>query len=383
MRRLPLPSRRPPDLFDWIVSVGFVVALIVPGIALATGIRPVDLEGRPRASLPLLDASSLGESSTYAAIDRWLADRFPGRNEAVGAHAAIDYGVLGGSTTPNVIVGRDGWLFTRTELEPVCDFTAEQVLAALDRTAAALARRGLDLRLIVPPDKHAMHPEQVVPGSGLGQACSDERRAAMQAGMAARPDHAIELWTRIAARRAADPTVPLYFKQDTHWTPLGAVIATKALVESLAPGVWDDAQMPIEGFANYDTDLSRLIGLPRKERVPRLVVRPGVEMERTVVPTSVDLKSARDIGHYQVDTTAKAVEGRTLIVYDSYFRTNERRIAPWFRDSVWVHADDLKRSPELVADLPAFDRVVVERAERSVYDVDLDALLAPIIAAAS
>jgi SGNH hydrolase-like domain, acetyltransferase AlgX len=383
MRRLPLPSRRPPDLFDRIVSVGFVVALIVPGIALAAGIRPVDLEGRPRASLPTFDASSLGESSTYAAIDRWLADRFPGRNEAVGAHAAIDYGVLGGSTTPNVIVGRDGWLFTRTELEPVCDFTAEQVLLALDRSAVALAERGMDLRLIVPPDKHAMYPEHVVPGSGLGEACSDERRAAMQAGMAARPHHAVELWTRIAARRVAEPATPLYFKQDTHWTPLGAVIATKALVESLAPGVWDDAQMPIEGFANYATDLSRLIGLPRKERVPRLVVRPGVEMERTVVPTGVDLKSARDIGHYKVDPSAKAVEGRTLIIYDSYFRTNERRIAPWFRDSVWVHADDLKRSPELVADLPAFDRVVVERAERSVYDVDLDALLAPVIAAAS
>jgi SGNH hydrolase-like domain, acetyltransferase AlgX len=381
MRRPPV-FRRPPDLLDRIVSVGFVVALIIPGIALAAGIRPVDLEGRPRATLPPLDGASLGESSTYAAIDRWLADRFPGRNQAVGAHAAIDYGVLGGSTTPNVIVGRDGWLFTRTELEPVCDFTAEQVLAALDRTAAGLAERGIDLRLIVPPDKHTIYPEQVVPGSGLGEACSDKRRAAIQAGMAARADHAIELWTAIAVRRAADPATPLYFRQDTHWTPLGAVIATRALVESLAPGIWDDAQMPIQGFTNVDTDLSRLIGLPRKERVPRLVVRPGVDVERTSVPTEVDLKSARDIGHYVVDRKAKAVEGRTLIVYDSYFRTNERRIAPWFRDSVWVHADDLKRSPELVADLPRFDHVVVERVERSVYDIDLDALLAPVIAAA-
>lgn len=383
MRRPQVRVRRPPDLLDRIVSVGFVVALFIPAIALAAGIRPDDLEGRPRATLPPLDARSLGESSTYAAIDRWFADRFPGRNEAVGAHAAIDYGVLGGSTTQNVVVGRNGWLFTRTELEPVCDFTAEQVLGALDRTAAALAERGMDMRLIVPPDKHTIHPEHVISGSGLGEACSDQRRAAMQAGMAARSDHAIEIWTSIAARHAADPATPLYFKQDTHWTPLGAVIATRALVESLAPGVWDDAEMPIRGFAEYNTDLSRLIGLPRKERVPKLVVRPSVAFERTAIATEVDLKSARDIGHYLVDRAAKAVEGRTLIIYDSYFRTNERRIAPWFRDSVWVHADDLKRSPELVRDLPRFDHVVVERVERSVYDIDLDALLAPVIAAAS
>jgi hypothetical protein len=369
-------------LLDRVVSVGFVIALVLPGIALAAGVRPADLEGRPVATLPPLDAGSLAEPSTYAAIDRWLADRFPGRNQAVGAHAAIDYGVLGGSTTPDVIVGKDGWLFTRTELEPVCDFTADQALAALDRGVAGLAANGMEIRLIVPPDKHAIYPEQVVPDSGLGRACSDQRRPAMQAGMAARSDHAVELWSLIAAAHAADPAMPLYFRQDTHWTPLGAVIATKALVGSLAPGVWDDGQMPIEGFASYDTDLSRLIGLPAKERVPKLVVRPGVTVERTAVPTTVDLQSARDIPRYQVDPEAAAVEGRTLVIYDSFFRTNEGRIAPWFRDSVWVHADDLKRSPELVADLPAFDRVVLERVERSAYDIDIDALLAPVIAAA-
>jgi alginate O-acetyltransferase complex protein AlgJ len=378
----PVPTNRRAERLDRIVSVAFVIALVVPGLALAAGIRPVDLEGRPVATLPTLDAGSLSEPSTYAAIDRWLADRFPGRNEAVGAHAAIDYGVLGGSTTPDVIVGRDGWLFTRTELEPVCDFTADQALAALDRGAAALAAKGVDLLLIVPPDKHTIYPEQVVPDSGLGRACSDQRRPVMQAGMAARPDHAVELWSRIAAAHAADPSTPLYFRQDTHWTPLGAVIATESLVDSLAPGTWDDREMPIEGFASYDTDLSRLIGLPAKERVPKLVVRPGVTVERTAVATSVDLQSARDIPHYQVDPDAAAVEGRTLIIYDSFYRTNEGRIAPWFRDSVWVHADDLKRSPELVADLPAFDRVVLERVERSVYDIDIDALLAPVIAAA-
>jgi alginate O-acetyltransferase complex protein AlgJ len=374
--------RRPPDLLDRIVSVGFVVALIVPGIALAAGIRPVDLEGRPAAVLPPIDASSIGKPSTYAAIDRWLADRFPARNQAIGAHAAIDYGVLGGSTTPKVIVGRDGWLFTRTELQPVCEFTAEQVLAALDRAVDAFSAHRMDLWLIVPPDKHAIYPEMVVPGSGLGKACSDDRRAAMQAGMATRPDHAIELWERIVAAHAAEPSTPLYFRQDTHWTPLGAVIATEALVESLAPGAWDDAEMPIDGFAAYDTDLSRLIGLPAKERVPRLVVRPGVEVARTTVPTNVDLTSARDIGHYRVEAGADAVEGRTLMIYDSYFRTNVTRIAPWFRDSVWVHADDLKLYPELVADLPAFDHVIVERVERSVYAIDLDTLLAPVVAAA-
>jgi hypothetical protein len=235
----------------------------------------------------------------------------------------------------------------------------------------------------VPPDKHTIYPEHVKPGSGLGEACSDGQRPGMQAGMAARAGHAIELWTPIAAAHANDPELPLYFAKDTHWTPLGAVIATRALVESLAPGIWDDREMATEGFASYETDLSRLIGLPAKERMPRLNVRPGVTVERTVVATTVDLESAPDIGRYHVAASAKAVEGRTLILYDSFFRTNQARIAPWFRDSVWVHSNDLARSPELVADLPTFDRVVVERVERSAYNLDLEGLLAPVIAAAA
>jgi hypothetical protein len=368
---------------DRLLAVVFVVALILPGVAFLAGVRPTDLEGRPAASFPPLDPAALGEPPTYAAIDRYLADRFPGRDVAIGAHAAIDYGLLGGSTTPNVIVGLNGWLYTRTELDPACRFSADEVLAALDRTVVRTDAVGLGFRLIVPPDKHTIYPEHITPGSGLGEACSDERRPAMQAGMAARAAHAIELWTPIAAAHADDPDWPLYFAKDTHWTPLGAVIATRALVESVAPGLWDDRQMPTEGFANYETDLSRVIGLPSKERVPRLVVRPGVIVERTTIATSVDLQSAPDIGQYRVAAPAEAVEGRTLILYDSFFRTNEARIAPWFRDSVWVHSNDLARSPELVADLPSFDRVVVERVERSAYNLDLDALLAPVIAAAA
>ncbi len=374
---------RSADPLDRVVAIGFVVALLLPGVALLAGVRPTDLEGRPATALPPLDVAALGDPDTFATIDRYVVDRFPGRNEAIGVHAAIDYGLLGGSTTPDVIVGRDGWLFTRTELEPVCRFAASDVLAALDRVAVPLEDAGVGVRLIVPPDKHAIYRERVLPDSGLGRACSDARRADLRRGMAARPTTAVELWSRLDDAHAADPAVPYYFAQDTHWTPLGALVATRALVESLAPGVWDDAEVPIDGFAAYDTDLSRLIGLPAKERVPRLVIRPGVAVERSAVPTDVDLESARDIGRYTVEPSAAAVEGRTLIVYDSFFRTNEGRIAPWFRDSVWVHADDLRRHPELVADLPwPFDRVVVERVERGVYDLDLDALLAPVIAAA-
>lgn len=375
----PTPNR-PRE--DRTVIAGFLLALVVPAVALLIGVRPPDLEGGAPATLPPIDLSTAGDPSTYAAVDRWVAESFPLRAAAASAYGVIDYGLLGGSPNPDVIVGRDGWLFTITELRPVCRFTAAEVLAGLDEVSAALAAHGIDLRFTVPPDKHVIHPDEVVPGSGLGTSCADDREAELEAGMLARPTIAVPVWSALRAVRVADPERPIYFHQDTHWTPLGALVATEALIDSLAPGLWSEDQVPTDGFANYETDLSRLIGLPNKERVPKLVIRPGVEVTEGSIELAVDIDNARDVATFAVDPAAAAVEGRTLIVYDSFYGTNMRRIAPWFRESVWVHQGDLTDHPALVASLPRFDRVVVARVERGVYDTDLPMLLAPIIEAA-
>lgn len=381
MADTPTPTQHRPRE-DRAVIAGFLLALVVPAAALLIGVRPPDLEGGTPAALPTIDLSTAGDPATYAAVDRWVAESFPLRAAAAGAYGVIDYGLLGGSPNPDVIVGRDGWLFTITELRPVCRFTAAEVLTSLDDVSAALAARGIDLRFTVPPDKHVIHPDEVVPGSGLGTSCADEREAELEAGMLARPAIAVPVWSALRAVRVADPERPIYFHQDTHWTPLGALVATEALIDSLAPGLWSDDQVPTDGFANYETDLSRLIGLPNKERVPKLVIRPGVEVTEGSIELAVDIDNARDVATFAVDPTAAAVEGRTLIVYDSFYGTNMRRIAPWFRESVWVHQGDLTDHPALVASLPRFDLVVVARVERGVYDTDLRELLAPIIEAA-
>jgi hypothetical protein len=379
----PTPDRsRGREREDRIVIAGFMLALIVPAVALLAGVRPPDLEGGEPAVLPTIDATTAGDPATYAAVDRWVAESFPLRAAGAAAYGALDYGVLGGSPNPDVIVGHGDWLFTVTELQPVCRFTAAEVIADLDEVATAFAAVGMDFRFTVPPDKHVIYPEQVRAGSGLGASCADQRQAELRSGMQARPGVAVEVWSPLLAVRTSDPERPIYFQQDTHWTPLGALVATEALIRDLAPDLWSADQVPTDGFANYETDLSRLIGLPSKERVAKLVIRPGVTVTEDAIDLGVDIDNAREVATFVVDGAAPAVEGRTLIVYDSFYGTNMRRIAPWFRESVWVHQGDLTDHPALVQSLPAFDRVVVARVERGVYDTDLVTLLAPVIEAA-
>ena len=235
----------------------------------------------------------------------------------------------------------------------------------------------MDFRFVIAPDKHVIHPERWRPGDPIPTPCTDTRRDAMRAGMAERPTSTVDLWAPVEAARAAHPE-PIYFSQDSHWTPTGALPAIEALVESIAPGTWDASEITVDGTSRFPMELARLMGIPRSAVVPAYVVRPSMKVTRTTVPTAVHLTNAPDITSYAVTGDGALVPGTTLVVYDSFFNISRPRMVPWFEHTIWVHASDLRDHPELVKDLPTVDRVVVERVERSAYNLDLTRLLAPL-----
>jgi len=369
MTDLPRHRRSPGSWLDLLVSVGFVLGLVVPGIALLAGFRPAIIENRDPAALPTVGVDGVADGSFFAALDRFVTDSFPLRTQAVAIQAAIDYRVLGGTTNPDVMRGTGDWLFLTGELRPRCDFDVDTLLASVDEAATALERAGKPFRYVVVPDKHSIYPEQVLPGSAAAS-CTDAQRARLQAGLQARPGIAIELWTELLAAKQRDPSVPLYYVQDAHWTALGATVGIRALVESLAPGTWDDAEVVVGGDQRHSSDLAKLIGLPRVEVVPRVQMRPEVTPNKRLIDPGVDITNSRDIPWFTVATDRPLVPGRTLFVYDSFFATQMTLIVPWFEESVWVHEGDLFNQPEIGLVLPEFDNVVFQRIERSALFTD-------------
>ncbi len=371
---LPRPSNR----WDRLVAVVFVVTLAIPGIALVAGLRPPELENRADAALPTLSVEALTEPSTYQAIDDYVARNLPARDVAVSAYATLDYEVLGGSTDPDVVVGQDDWLFFAGELRPKCAMTAAELMGQLDAVAVLAEQAGIRFRFAVAPDKHAIYPEQVRPDPPMPVACTDAMRSEVRAGMAARPDTTVDFWTAVLAARDRTDAL-LYFTQDSHWTPDGAMAATEALVESLAAGVWDPAEIAVDGTSRYPMELARLMGKPRDAVTPRYVVRPTVTVEKSVLVTTVDLGNAREIAVYTTAGASDVVPGTTLLVYDSFFNIHRQRIVPWFERTIWVHAGDLRDVPAVVEILPEIDTIVLERVERGAYETDVERLLRPIL----
>jgi alginate O-acetyltransferase complex protein AlgJ len=375
---MPDRSALPTSRWDRLVALVFVAVLAAPGLALLAGVRPPELENRAEVALPTIDARALAEPGTYQAIDDYVERNLPGRDVAVSAYATLDYDLLRGSSHPDVVLGRDDWLFFIGELMPTCEVTPGQLIRALDAVAMQAEAANVEFRFAIAPDKHAVYPDRLPPDLPIPQPCTDAARDEVRAAMAARPEIAVDMWTVVLAERERSE-LPLYFSQDSHWTPAGALPALAALVESLAPGVWDPAEITIDGRTRYPMELARLMGKPRDAILPKYIVRPSVAVQESVLPTAIDLGNARDIEIFESSGTSRVVPGTTLMVYDSFLNINQRRIAPWFERTVWVHAGDLRDHPEVADVLPPLDTIVLVRVERGAYDTDPEVLLRPIL----
>jgi hypothetical protein len=313
----------------------------------------------------------------YLGVDQAVDDAFPLRAAAVGSRALIDYGALGGSTNPDVVVGRDRWLFLTGEVFARCLWDASEVLEIRDGLAAEFRDQGIDVRFVIAPDKRTAYPQMLPPVMDGRPTCTDTERPAMRAGLADRPETTVDLWGPVLGG-IPPGDLHRYFRLDSHWTAEGAQPAIRALVESLAPGLWDAAPPARVGEADHVGDLSALLGLPEKERAP-VFERPGVTVTQADIPVTVKSGGVRPVVRFAATGSGGVVPGTTLIVYDSFLRIIQDDVAPWFADSVWLHVDDLSRHGELAAQMPAFDRVIVQRGERLAYLTEYEVMLRPLL----
>lgn len=373
------PASRGWRRLDRLTILAFVVLLPLPALMMLGGARSKPIENRPLHAPLAVSVEGLGDPAWYAALDRAIGDRvaFRARAVAIRGRAVM---ALGGSPNPEVVRGTGDWLFSAEELFPTCNFTANEIATQLDAARAAFAAAGKPFYFVLAPDKRVIYPDRRRPDDGLGPACTDRERPALSAALDDRAAWATNGWTALAAAREAGGSAePLYFEQDTHWTPTGAMVAIRGLIMSIDPSLWSDADVVTDGTKPYLPDLARLVGIRRVEHVIEPTVRPGMTVSRTQLPVPVEIENARGVFRYTATGDRPTVPGRTAIVYDSFFGINRSRIAPFFEESVWIHQGDLYNHPELGAAAGPFDRVILERAERGVYLQDLEKQLLALI----
>ncbi|MDY7105985.1 MAG: hypothetical protein S0880_32770 [Actinomycetota bacterium] len=363
------------------VAVAFGAFIGVPLVATVFGVNPARLENRAPSARPQLTPGALLDDETYGQLTEYLTDRFAFRSLAIRANARLNADVWH-SDTGRVRRGVDGWLFLDESLRRLCTERIEPAVAvdALDRMNDAVAGDGeRSFHLVIGPAKSTIYPEllgEEADNAGCVLNAVEEMRADLA-------EHEGEWYVDVYGpvlrlkEELDDESGGVYLDRDTHWTEYGGMAMVAQVLDRVAPGVFDPADVAEVGVQPLEGDLSRILGLPETYEVVDL------EVDRKGVSTT-ELESRAVEGSYPIRrfvseaNTAPLVEGSTLMLFDSYTFPVIEEMAPYFEELTLVHWDAVG-AVDVAAMIADADHVIVQVAERNLtfrvgeklFDADL------------
>ncbi len=149
------------------------------------------------------------------------------------------------------IKGKGDWLFVRHEItHATMDKSARTAFDLIGRFSRVLAAKQIALAVVVVPSKMETYAEQLPDGFEV----SDYMKRfndLVQRTLRGDGVQVIDLKKPLRDAAVQNPSLPVFFRLDTHWTPTGAVVAAKAIQEGIqaSPNLktaFDDT--PVQGY---------------------------------------------------------------------------------------------------------------------------------------
>ena len=376
---------------------GFVALLSTPFVLLLAGHSDFspDVENRMPAPLPDIE---WGKMHDYPlAFEAYFSDAFGLRSSMIAINSKLQSRLLGGTIAPDVLVGREGWLFYKGEhfrgisqcnlqvyfgTYPLESEFLEKVLHVQQRLHTYFAERGIQYALVLVPSKISIYPEY------------------MKGGKVAPDISAIDVVARYVAENSDVPVINLrpdllkrkqatraYLKTDTHWNDESMLFACRKIADRMNHPVpaHDPWSMIRKEPQPYTGDLATMLGGSaedwEEERIRVTLTNPGAQSQPggPVMETfreSVWLKDAM----YHVYENSQAPDSRLLCLGDSFFLRDDFHLyfAEAFSFSAFIWNDHLSaRYVEAVQP----DFVIWEVSERRLKvladPLDPDLLSAP------
>jgi len=221
-------------------------------------------------------------------FERYFNDHFQLRDYLILGNNYLELKLWKRSSNRNVVIGADGWLFWGGDcvledflsLQP---FTVEQLQKrqrVLESKRDWLATHGIRYLFIIPPDKQSIYPEFMPKAyqAMKGQSRLDQFVAYM------RQHSDVDILDFRQTLRAAKADRQIYFRMDSHWNEMGALIASREIFKRLAPsGNLNSDHVPIKNLTDYrihtakrqqSGDLERLLGYPIGDHDESYIIEP-------------------------------------------------------------------------------------------------------------
>ncbi|MFQ5466131.1 MAG: hypothetical protein ACE5EI_09405 [Thermodesulfobacteriota bacterium] len=224
-----------------IITAFFLTVILSSLAGWLAGVKTDTRENRKKAEAPPVSMRNMLDSRFYSELGGFLDDRFPFRGLLIRIKNRIDYSIFNTSPSPKVILGRDGWLFTRYGLDHYFrDSCADRekmrrLARALNRLERVLEASGRRLVFVVAPNKSTIYPEHV----GISRPSNPCGKSDYDLLLEAFREYPVRGFVRLddLLIRAKGKS-RVYYRTDSHWNLTGAIIASRAILEKIAPDRW-------------------------------------------------------------------------------------------------------------------------------------------------
>jgi hypothetical protein len=303
-------------------------------------------ENRVLASAPNMP-TDIGEfNALLSHIQAYVEDNFPLRTQIISSLNYVRY-LLGYSTTKNILVGKDGWLFWdngthlahglgRTRLSPK---EVDTWVRKLEERVAYTRDRGISLYVVPAPQQESIYPEKLPPWLARRVLPQTEIDQIIQAAAAKDLKQIIDVRPSLMAAKAERR---LYGPYDTHWNGDGAYVAYREIMTRIHSAYGDLAPLPQSHFATAPSwvrpkGLSSMLGIAGLVEDPAPLYADGpIKGEKG----TIYLSERRDwAAPLVIDTDAKS-EHTLLLIRDSFSTELIPLLKPHFRRIIIVHLDD-------------------------------------------
>lgn len=350
-----------------LIAAGFLLFLFLPLFGRALGVEPEPIENRPVAELPGATLAGVFDTEFYRGMTSYLIDTLPWRKHAVSTAAWLNLKVFHDSPSPQVHLGRDGWLFLDAAFRLPCrhDLPVSLIVEKLEQVAALVEESGRAFRFLITPNKHSIYPEFMSAAVRRLAECSENKRDELRHLLEQnQPPSYIDLFEQLEAMKR-DQLRLLYFPNDSHLNSLGSSVQTAGIVDSLKPGLWESGFLIHLRERAHTGDLTRMLGFP--STVPSdwyRVHRGGVEV---VAKSPVELPGGRPLRRFRASTRDSILfESRALIIHDSQMNLSMSMLQQFFADVSFLNVNAF--TPAVALPLVRESGIIIlQLSERGAY----------------
>lgn len=349
-----------------LILVAFFVMCFLNVIYFVAGrfIDSKNYENRNMAEKPSFTMEGYADfSKQYTA---YYNDNLPFRRKLITLNSEIDLFVFNRASNDSVVIGKDNWLFYKTQKEdnPIADYRGQNLYSDEELKKIAdncikqrdyVEDHGGEFVIFIAPNKERVYSEYMP--DFYGKPAENYRVKQVYDYLKENTDIRIVYPYQELMEAKEKTGYYLYYKTDTHWNSVGAYIGSVALLKELGiemPSVYSD-EINIEACNNTAGDLANMLNLREQLADIDGVYKVSGYDEHNTENVEYDYTGMISYHSENADTR------RILILRDSFCVGMAPYIGSQFNDSYMFHRNYYTYQQYLDADPDIVVFQVVER----------------------